>query len=297
MRREELGDLAAFMAVADEQGFTRASAKLGVSQSALSHTIRRLERQLGVRLLTRTTRNVVPTKAGEQLIETLRPALAEIEAELATIRQLREMPSGTIRITAGQHAARTILWPKIKELLVSYPDVRIELDVSGTARDIVTERFDAGVRLGEQVEKDMIAVRIGPEYTMALVGSPEYWQKNGKPRRPQDLAQHNCINVRFPTSGGLYAWELTKDGREVNARVDGQLVVNNMVMVIDAAVSGLGAAFVLDDHVKTHLADGRLVRVMKDWCRPFAGYHLYFPSSRQRSRLMTLLVDGLRYRD
>ncbi len=297
MRREELGDLAAFVAIAEEQSFTRASARLGISQSALSHTIRRLEGRLGVRLLTRTTRNVVPTEAGDQLIETLRPALAEIEAELVMIRQLRDVPSGTIRITAGQHAATTILWPKIKQLLVTYPDIKVELDVSGAIKDIVTDRFDAGVRLGEQVAKDMVAVRIGPTYTMALVAAPSYWRKHGKPKVPKDLAEHNCINVRFPTSGGLYAWELVKNGREVNARVDGQLVVNNTSMILDAAVSGLGVAFVLDDHVKAHLADGRLVRVMKDWCHPFAGYYLYYPSRRQPSRAMTLLVDALRHRD
>ena len=297
MRREQLGDLTAFAAIADERSFTRAAAKLAISQSALSHTVRRLEERLGVRLLTRTTRNVALTEAGERLIETLRPALDEIGAKLAALRQLRETPGGTVRITTSEHAARTILWPKVKELLAAYPDLKVELNIEGALTDIVTERFDAGVRLGEQVAKDMIAVRIGPRYSMAVVAAPSYFHRHGKPNTPQDLVKHACINIRFEASGGLYAWELEKNGRELNVRVDGQLILNHMPMIIDAAVSGLGIAFALDDQVKSELADGSLVRVMKDWCPPFAGYHLYYPSRRQQSRAMALMIEALRYRD
>jgi DNA-binding transcriptional LysR family regulator len=297
MRREELGDLAAFVALADERSFTRAAAKLGISQSALSHTVRRLEERLGVRLLTRTTRSVALTEAGERLIETLRPALDEIDAKLAALSQLRETPGGTVRITTSEYAARTVLWPKVKELLSAYPDLKVELSIEGALTDIVTERFDAGIRLGEQVAKDMIAVRIGPQHSMAVVAAPSYFRSHGKPKTPQDLVKHTCINIRLETSGGLYAWELEKNDRELNVRVDGQLILNNMPMIIDAAVSGLGIAFTIDDQVKSHLADRSLVRVMKDWCPPFAGYHLYYPSRRQQSRAMALLIEALRYRD
>jgi DNA-binding transcriptional LysR family regulator len=296
MRREELGDLAAFVAIADERSFTRAAAKLGISQSALSHTVRRLEERLGVRLLTRTTRSVALTEAGERLFETLRPALDEIDAKLAALSQLRETPGGTVRITTSEHAARTVLWPKVKELLSAYPDLKVELSIEGALTDIVTERFDAGVRLGEQVAKDMIAVRIGPQHSMAVVAAPSYFRSHGKPKTPQDLVKHVCINIRLETSGGLYAWELEKNDRELNVRVDGQLILNNMPMIIDAAVSGLGIAFTIDDQVKSQLGDGSLVRVMKDWCPPFAGYHLYYPSRRQQSRAMALLIEALRYR-
>jgi DNA-binding transcriptional LysR family regulator len=297
MRREELGDLTAFAAIADERSFTRAAAKLAISQSALSHTVRRLEERLGVRLLARTTRNVALTEAGERLIETLRPALDEIDARLAALSQLRERPGGAVRITTSEHAARTILWPKVKDLLAAYPDLKVELSIEGGLTDIVTERFDAGVRLGEHVAKDMIAVRIGPQYSMAVVAAPSYFDKHGKPKTPQDLVKHACINIRFEASGGLYAWELEKNDRELNVRVDGQLIVNHMPMIIDAAVSGLGIAFTIDDQVKSELAEGSLVRVMKDWCPPFAGYHLYYPSRRQQSRAMALMIEALRYRD
>jgi len=296
MRREELGDLAAFVVIADECNFTRAAAKLGISQSALSHTIRRLEYGVGVPLLTRTTRSVSLTEAGESLIETLRPALEDVNAKLASLSQLREKPGGTIRITTSDHAARTILWPKVKALLFAYPDIKVELSVDGGLTDIVKERFDAGVRLGEQVAKDMIAVRIGPPYSMAVTAAPSYLRKHGRPKTPQDLARHTCINIRFPTAGGLYAWEMTKNGRAVHVRVDGRLILNNMPMIIDAAVSGLGIAFTIDDQVQSQLKDGSLVRVMKDWCSPFAGYHLYYPSRRQRSPAMALLIEALRYR-
>ena len=296
MRREELVDLNAFLIVAEEQSFTRAAAKLGTSQSALSHTIRRLEARLGVRLLTRTTRSVAPTEAGERLLRTLGPALDSIGAELASLGDLRDRPSGTIRITTSEHAANTILWPALERLLPDYPDIHVELSIDSGLTDIVAERFDAGVRLGEALAKDMIATRIGPELRMAMVGSPDYFARRPMPRTPQDLAEHQCINLRFLTGGGLYAWELEKDGRELRVRVDGQLAFNNVAMIVRAAMAGFGLAFVMDDMIAEQLADGRLVRVLEDWCPPFAGYHLYYPSRRQPSAAFALLVDALRYR-
>ncbi|CAN7338926.1 LysR family transcriptional regulator [Phenylobacterium sp. LjRoot225] len=296
MRREELGDLMAFLAVAEERSFTRAAAKLGTSQSALSHTVRRLETRLGVRLLTRTTRNVAPTDAGERLIATLRPAFDGIDSELAALSAFRDKPAGTIRITTSGHAAETILWPVLARLLPDYPDVKVELSIDSSLTDIVSERFDAGVRLGEQVAKDMVAVRIGPELRMAVVGAPSYFANRPPPRTPHDLTDHACINLRFRTLGGLYAWEFEKDGRELNVRVDGQLAFNDVAMILNAAVAGFGLACLLEDAVADHLAAGRLVRVLEDWCPPFAGYHLYYPSRRQAAPAFTLLVDALRYR-
>jgi DNA-binding transcriptional LysR family regulator len=297
MRREELGDLTAFLAVAEERSFTRAAAKLGTSQSALSHTVRRLEARLGLRLLTRTTRSVAPTEAGERLIETLRPALDDINAKLSALSELREKPAGTVRITASKHAAEAILWPVLKPLLQDYPDVKVELSIDQSLTNIVVDRYDAGVRLGEQFEKDMIAVRIGPDLRMAVVGAPSYFASHPVPNTPHDLTQHACINLRMPTAGGLYAWEFEKDGRELNVRVDGQLVLNYIPLVLTAATEGLGLACVLDDQVEDHLADGRLVRVLEDWCPPFAGYHLYYPSRRQPAPAFTLIVEALRYRE
>ena len=297
MRREELGDLTAFLAVAEERSFTRAAAKLGTSQSALSHTVRRLEARLGLRLLTRTTRSVAPTEAGERLIETLRPALDDINAKLSALSELREKPAGTVRITASKHAAEAILWPVLKPLLQDYPDVKVELSIDQSLTNIVVDRYDAGVRLGEQIEKDMIAVRIGPDLRMAVVGAPSYFASHPVPNTPHDLTQHACINLRMPTAGGLYAWEFEKDGRELNVRVDGQLVLNYIPLVLTAATEGLGLACVLDDQVEDHLADGRLVRVLEDWCPPFAGYHLYYPSRRQPAPAFTLIVEALRYRE
>lgn len=296
MRREELVDLNAFMTVAEEQSFTRAAAKLGTSQSALSHTIRRLETRLGVRLLTRTTRSLAPTEAGDKLLATLRPALDSISAELASLGELREKPAGTIRITTSEHAANTILWPTLERLLPDYPDIHVELSIDAGLTDIVTERFDAGVRLGEALAKDMIATRIGPDLRLAAVASPGYFERYPIPRTPQDLADQQCINLRLLSAGGLYAWEMEKDGREVRVRVEGQLAFNNVRMMLRAAVAGFGICFVMEDHVQQQLADGTLVRVLEDWCPPFPGYHLYYPSRRQPSAAFSLLVEALRYR-
>jgi DNA-binding transcriptional LysR family regulator len=297
MRREELGSLAMFLAVADERSFTRAAAKLGISQSALSHSMRRLEARLGLRLLTRTTRSVAPTEAGERLIETLRPALDEIDLKLASLTELRERPAGTVRVTASRHAVRTVLWPVVDRLLAEHPDINIEVNVENGLTDIVTERFDAGIRLGERLEKDMIAVRVGPMLHLAAIGAPSYFARHGIPVTPDDLARHRCINMRWVSSGGLYAWEFDKDGRALNVKVDGQLVFNDSDFIIDAAVAGHGIGFVMADHVPQQLADGTLVRVLEDWCEPFDGYYLYYPSRRQPSPAFSLLLDALRYRD
>ncbi len=294
MQREDLVDLNAFLTVAEEQNFTRAAAKLGTSQSALSHTIRRLETRLGIRLLTRTTRRVAATEAGERLLKTLAPALENIGRELNALSTLREKPAGTIRITTSEHAAHTVLWPVLERLLPEYPDLHVELDVSSGFTDIVAERFDAGVRLGESIAKDMVAVRIGPDLRMAVVGAPAYFARYGKPRTPQDLAHHRCINMRLPTAGGLYAWEFEKKERELRVRVEGQLAFNNTGLIMRATLSGMGLACVMTDHVEAHIAEGRLERVLEDWCPPFAGYHLYYPSHRQPSAAFSLLVDALR---
>jgi DNA-binding transcriptional LysR family regulator len=296
MRREELVDLNAFLTVAEEQSFTRAAAKLGTSQSALSYTIRRLETRLGVRLLTRTTRRVAPTEAGERLLKTLGPALDDIATELGALSELRDKPAGTIRISTSEHAAHAVLWPVVERLLRDYPDVHVELSIDSGFTDIVAERFDAGVRLGESIAKDMVAVRIGPDLRMAVVGAPEYFATRPKPRSPQDLAQHRCINLRLPTAGGLYAWELEQAGRALRVRVEGQLACNNVRMIVRAALAGFGLACILEDHVAALVADGRLVRVLEDWCPPFAGYHLYYPSRRQPAAAFALLVDALRHR-
>jgi len=296
MRREELVDLNAFATVAEEQSFTRAAAKLGTSQSALSHTINRLEARVGVRLLTRTTRKVAPTEAGERMLRALGPALGAIAAALGSVSELREKPAGTVRITTLEHAAHAVLWPAMERLLPNYPDIRVELVIEQSFTDIVAERFDAGVRLGESIAKDMVAVRIGPDLRMAVVGSPAYFATHPIPRTPQDLTQHQCINLRMPTAGGLYAWELQKGRRELRVRVDGQLIFNDVPMVLRAAAAGFGLACVPDDHAAGMIAGGLLLRVLEDWCPPFAGYHLYYPSRRQPSAAFTLLVDALRYR-
>jgi DNA-binding transcriptional LysR family regulator len=296
MPRANVNDLLAFLAVARERSFTRAAAQLGVSQSALSHTIRGLEARLGLRLLTRTTRSVAPTEAGERLLRTVGPRFDEIDAELEALSELREKPAGTIRITAGEHAADTILWPTLARLLPDYPDIKVEIVVDHGLTDIVAERYDAGVRLGEQVAKDMIAVRIGPDMRMAVVGAPSYFAGRPRPRTPQDLTAHACINIRLPTYGGLYAWEFENGGRELKVRVEGQLVFNNVALRLNAALAGLGLAYLPEDQVQAHLADGRLIRVLADWCPPFPGYHLYYPSCRQPTPAFALLVDALRYR-
>jgi DNA-binding transcriptional LysR family regulator len=296
MYRGNLNDLLAFLAVAQERSFTKAAAKLGVSQSALSHTIRGLEEQLGLRLLTRTTRSVAPTEAGERLLHTIGPHFEEIEAEVAALSELREKPAGTIRITATDYAIETILWPKLTKFLRRYPDVQVELITDYGLTDIVTERFDAGVRIGEQVAKDMIAVRIGPDIRLAVVGAPSYFATRSEPATPQDLVSHNCINLRLPTRGGLYAWEFEKDGRELRVHVEGQLVFNGTFQMLNAAVAGFGLAYVPEDVAQPYLSKGRLQRVLADWCPPYAGYHLYYPSRRQATPAFTLLVDALRYR-
>jgi DNA-binding transcriptional LysR family regulator len=296
MARTNISDLIAFLAVARERSFTQAAARLGVSQSALSHTVRQLEERLGVRLLTRTTRSVAPTEAGERLVRTLGPRFDEIEAELAGLSDLRDKPAGTIRITAGEHAASAVLWPALARLLPDYPDIHAEVIVDYGLTDIVTERFDAGVRLGEQVAKDMIAVRIGPDMRMAVVAAPAYFAKRERPKTPQDLTAHRCINLRMPTRGALYVWEFEKRGREVNVRVEGQVVFNNIALRLSAARAGFGLTYLPEDQVRSDLAKGSLVRVLEDWCPPFAGYHLYYPSRRQPTPGFALLVDALRYR-
>ncbi|MGF6308426.1 DNA-binding transcriptional LysR family regulator [Bradyrhizobium sp. i1.8.4] len=296
MPRHDVNDLIAFLAVARERSFTRAAARLGVSQSALSHTMRALEERLGVRLLTRTTRSVAPTAAGERLLQGIGPRFEEIEAELAALSALREKPAGTIRINAGEHAAETILWPALAEFLPCYPDIKVELSVDNGLANIVAERFDAGVRLGEQLAKDMIAVRIGPDFRMVVVGAPSYFKQRERPKRPQDLTQHACINIRLPTHGGIYAWEFERRGRPLKVRVDGQLVFNSTPLRIKAALAGLGLAYIAEDQVRAQLAKGQLVQVLDDWCAPFPGYHLYYPSRRQSSPAFALLIEALRYR-
>jgi len=296
MTRQNVPDLLAFLAVARERSFTRAAAKLGVSQSALSHTIRGLEERLGLRLLTRTTRSVAPTEAGARLFRTVGPRFEEIDAELAALTELREKPAGTIRITTGEHAAEAILWPALAEFLPRYPDIKVELIVDYGLTDIVAERYDAGVRLGEQVAKDMIAVRIGPDFRMAVVGAPSYFERRSKPKQPQDLTAHDCINIRLPTYGGIYAWEFEKRGRELKVRVDGQWVFNSAALRLNAVLAGFGLAYLPDDQVRSHLGKGKLIRVLEDWCAPFPGYHLYYPSRRQPTPAFALLVDALRRR-
>jgi DNA-binding transcriptional LysR family regulator len=296
MPRTNLNSLVAFLAVARERSFTRAAAQLGVSQSALSQTLRELEGRLGLRLLTRTTRSVAPTEAGERLFRAAAPRLDEIDAELTALSELREKPAGTIRITAHDHAVRTVLWPALKKLLPDYPDIKVEIVIDYGLTDIVAERYDAGVRSGEIVAKDMVAVRIGPDMRMAVVGAPSYVAKRPRLKTPQDLTTHTCINLRLPTHGGLYAWEFEKGGRELRVRVEGQLVFNETALMLDAALAGFGLAYLPEDQVQVHLVDSRLIRVLADWCPPFPGYHLYYPSRRQPTPAFALLVDALRYR-
>jgi len=296
MQRTNLNDLVAFLAVARERSFTRAAAKLGISQSSLSHIIRALEMRLGLRLLTRTTRSVSPTEAGERLLTTVGPRLDEVEIELGSLSELRDTPSGTIRLTSTDYGTDTILWPKLVPLLRKYPEIRVEIITDYGLTDIVAERYDAGVRPGEQVAKDMIAVRIGPDIRMAVVGDPAYFKRRAEPKRPQDLVRHSCINLRLPTYGGLYAWEFEKGNRELRVRVEGQLTFNGIGQMINAALSGFGLAYVPEDLVQQHLARGRLQRVLDDWCQPYTGYHLYYPSRRQPSAAFALVLDALRYR-
>ena len=296
MHREIVSDLLAFFAVARERSFTKAAAKMGVSQSALSHTIRGLEARLGVRLLARTTRSVSPTQAGERLVASVGTRFEEIEAELDTLNELRDKPAGVIRLTAGEHAVNSFLLPALAKFLPRYPDIQVEVTVDHSLVDIVAQRYDAGVRFGEQVAKGMIAVRIGPDIRMAVVGSPSYFENRSAPRKPQDLTEHNCINFRQPTHGGLYAWEFEKGNRELKVRVEGQVVLNGSTQILEAAIAGMGLAYMAEDLALPHLAGGRLRRVLDDWCPPYAGYHLYYPSRRQSSPAFALLVDALRYR-
>jgi DNA-binding transcriptional LysR family regulator len=296
MQRSNLNDLVAFLAVARERSFTKAAAKLGLSQSTLSHTIRELEERLGLRLLTRTTRSVAPTNAGERLLEHLAPRFDEIEAELANLSALRTKPSGTIRITTGYHPTETILWPALTRFMRRYPDIAVELTIESAFRDIVAERFDAGVRLGEQLAKDMIAVPIGPDMRMAVVGAPAYFAERSHPKRPQDLTEHDCINLRLATHGGLYAWEFEKGSRALKVRVEGKLTLNNTTYALNAALAGMGLAYLPEDTVAPFIAKRRLMRVLEDWCPPFPGYHLYYPSRRQPTQAFALLVDALRYK-
>ncbi len=295
MLKDNFNDLLSFMVVARERSFTRAAAQLGVSQSALSHAMRNLETRLEVRLLTRTTRSVAPTEAGEQLFMRLSPHLLEIEQELTALRDTRDRPAGNIRLTAGEHAMSAVLWPVLKPFMAQYPDINVEVTVDNGLTDIVDGRFDAGVRLGEQVAKDMIAVRIAPDMRMAVVGSAEYLQRFGVPETPEQLDQHRCINMRLPTRGGLYAWEFERDGRELRVRVDGQLILNSLPQRIDAAENGLGLAYVPEDAVQDALAKGRLVGVLEAWCPAFTGYHLYYPSRRQHTTAFALLIAALRH--
>jgi DNA-binding transcriptional LysR family regulator len=295
MQRGSLDDLRALVAVAQERSFTKAATKLGVSQSALSQTIRGLETQLGVRLLARTTRSVSPTGAGERLLKTVAPRFEEIDAELAAIRELREKPAGMIRITATEYAADTILLPKLAKLLPKYPDIKVEIVLDYALTDIVAQGIDAGVRSGEQVAKGMIAVRIGPDMRMAVVGAPSYFKTRLEPKKPQDLIHHNCITLRL-AHGGSYAWEFEKGGRDLRVRVDGQLTYNTTAQELNAALAGLGLAYVPEGMAKPHLDKGRLKRVLENWCPPYSGYHLWYPSRRQSSAAFALLVDALRYR-
>jgi DNA-binding transcriptional LysR family regulator len=295
MQRGSLDDLRALVAVARERSFTKAAAKLAISQSALSQTIRALESRLGVRLLTRTTRSVSPTAAGERLLQTVVPRFEEIDAELAAIRELRQKPAGTIQITATEHAADAILLPKLAKLLQAYPDIKIEIVIDYGLTDIAARGIDAGVRSGEQVAKDMIAVRIGPDMRMAVVGAPSYFKLRPEPKKPRDLLHHNCIGLRLP-HGGLYAWEFEKGGRELRVHVDGQLTYNTTDQELNAALAGLGLAYVPEGMAQSYLAKGRLKRVLGDWCPPFSGYHLWYPSRRQSSAAFALVVDALRYR-
>ncbi|MFC5428040.1 LysR family transcriptional regulator [Paraburkholderia denitrificans] len=294
MLRENISDILAFIAVAQEGSFTRAAAKLGVTQSALSHTLRALEARMGVRLLNRTTRSVAPTAAGERLLGTVTPRLEEIEAELTAVVETREKPAGTIRITATDYAVDTALWPRLSSVLPDYPDIKVEFVVDYGLSDIVADRFDIGVRWGDQVAKDMIAVRIGPDMRLAIVASPDYLRKHATPRQPKDLLQHNCITLRLPTRGGLYAWELKKGKKEIQVRVDGQLTFNGTYQMLNAAIDGVGLAFVPDDLAQPHVTAGRLRYVLEDWFPTFPGLHIFYPTRREFSKALAVVVDALR---
>ena len=296
MERTDFNQLTWFQAVAEERSFTKAAARLGVAQSTLSHAIKQLEARMGIRLLTRTTRNVATTVAGERLLQTIAPRMTEIEEEIAALTAFRDKPSGSIRLTLSDHALQTVVWPKLKPVLAAYPDISVELLLDSSFRNIVEEGYDAGVRLGESVEKDMIAVRIGPDWRLVAVASPDYLAAHGRPQHPQDLVRHRCINTRQESAGGLYPWEFEKDGKELRVRVDGQLTFNNSYAMVDAAVSGFGIAYVPDSMVEAPLAAGTLELVLDDWSPPFDGYFLYYPSRRQNLLAFQIIVDALRHR-
>lgn len=295
MIKRNLNDLLSFVAVAREGTFTRAAAQLGVTQSALSQSISGLEARLQIRLLTRTTRSVSPTAAGERLLNAIGNRFDEIEAELDELSALRDKPSGTVRITCGDHIQRTLLLPRLTPLLLEYPDIKVEFDINYGFRDIVADRFDAGVRLGDTIDKDMIAVPIGPPVRMAVVAAPAYFAAHPKPRNPRDLVDHNCINMRIQSGGGLYAWDFQRKDRHVNVRVDGQLIFNTSPNIVDAALAGLGIAWLPEEEFAPHIEEGRLLRVLENWCPPFPGYYLYYPNRRQPSPAFSLVVDALRY--
>ncbi|RAH96769.1 LysR family transcriptional regulator [Acuticoccus sediminis] len=295
MLRENVADLMSFIVVAREGSFTRAAAQIGVSQSALSHSMRGLEERLGIRLLTRTTRKVTPTPEGERVLKRIAPRLAEIEEELAVLIDMKDRPAGTFRITATDYAADTVIWPKLAPVLKNYPDLKVEIVSEYGLTDIVGQKFDAGVRLGEQVDDGMIAVRVGPDFRMLVVGAPSYFQGRERPVVPQDLTDHVCINLRLPTHGGLYAWEFEKDERELRVRVDGQLTFNAIGPVVNAALAGYGLGYAPESLVERHIEEGRLVPVLEDWSPPFPGYYLYYPHRRQSSPAFAVIVDALRH--
>lgn len=296
MSGENFRDILAFLAVARERSFTRAAAQLGVSQSALSHTIRALEARLGLRLLTRTTRSVSPTEAGERLIQSVTPRFEVIAEELAAFAELRDKPAGTVRITTSDFAADTVLWPKLSKLQPKYPDVKIEIAIDPGLTDIVAERYDAGVRFGDQIAKDMTAVRISPDIRMAIVGAPSYFEKRPPPKAPPDLTRHDCINMRFSIRGGVYAWELRKGKRNLQVRVEGPWTFNCIYPAVDAALAGFGLAYMPEELALPHIASGRLQPVLKDWCPTFPGLHIFYASRRQSSPALSLIVEALRYR-
>lgn len=294
MAKEDFNDLLWFLAVAEEKSFTHAAAKLGITQSTLSHTIKRLEARMGIRLLTRTTRSVATTEAGERLQKSLAPRIAEIETEIAALMEFREKPAGTIKLTLSDHAFESVAWPKLKPVLKDYPDIKVEFSIDNGLRNIVEEGFDAGIRLGESVEKDMVAVRVGPDWRMVAVASKEYFRKYPRPKHPQELISHNCMNMRQARSGGLHSWEFEKDGQELRVRVDGQLTFNTTYAMIDAALKGYGIAFVPEGLASPYIASGKLVQVLDDWCPPFPGYYIYYPSRRQNLPAFKAIVDALR---
>lgn len=292
IRPDNFGDLIAFQVVAAERSFTRAATRLGVTQSALSQTVKRLEERLGLSLLARTTRSVTPTEAGERLLATLAPALVDIAAELEAIAELRDRPSGVVRVTAGKHAVDTVLWPALKTLLSTYPEIQIEISVSSALQDIVAQQFDAGIRLGEHVDHDMVAVPVGPRLRAAIVGSPDYFARRSYPLRPSDLASHRCIGFRG-SSGGLHPWEFGKDGRELSVRIGGGPIFDNGDLMVSAALDGLGLAHVMEDMAAPYIADGTLVRVLEDWCKPIPGYYLYYPRRHRASLAFNLFVQAV----